>query len=100
MWRRLCSPFMGKYLADGEGMGDFSEEPGAPRRLRGEPVRVLTVVNLVMWVVLFAAWIPYTAAVGPADPISVEVRSILAATAVLMGLLAVVRIRRRRPILG
>ena len=100
MRRRLSSHLWGSTSPMARRWGDFSEEPGAPRRLRGEPLRVLTVVNLVMWVVLFAAWIPYTAAVGPADPISVEVRSILAATAVLMGLLAVVRIRRRRPILG
>jgi membrane associated rhomboid family serine protease len=63
-------------------------------------MRLLTIVNVCLWVVLFAAWIPYTALVGPADPASVEVRWILAVSAVLMGLLAVLRVRRRRPILG
>jgi MYXO-CTERM domain-containing protein len=63
-------------------------------------MRALTIVNLVLWMVLFAAWIPYTAVVGISDPASVEVRTILAVTAFLMGLLAAVRIRRRRPVLG
>jgi membrane associated rhomboid family serine protease len=63
-------------------------------------MRLLTIVNLALWAVLFAAWIPYTIAVGMADPISSEVRWILAVTAVLMAMLAVVRIRKRRPVLG
>ncbi len=63
-------------------------------------MRALTIVNLVLWMVLLVAWIPYTAVAGATDPISVEVRTILAATALLMGLLAVVRIRRGRPVLG
>jgi hypothetical protein len=63
-------------------------------------MRALTIVNLVLWAVLFVAWIPYTAVAGMSDPVSVEVRTILAVTALLMGLLAVVRIRRGRPVLG
>jgi membrane associated rhomboid family serine protease len=63
-------------------------------------MRLLTIVNLCLWAVLFVAWIPYTALVGPADPVSAEVRWILAVTGVLMGMLAVLRVRRRRPILG
>jgi len=63
-------------------------------------MRALTIVNLVLWMVLFVAWIPYTAVVGMSDPASVEVRTILAVTALLMGLLALVRIRRGRPVLG
>ena len=63
-------------------------------------MRALTIVNLALWAVLFIAWVPYTTAAGIADPTSVEVRSILMVTAGLMGLLAVVRIRRGRPVLG
>jgi hypothetical protein len=63
-------------------------------------MRLLTIVNLSVWTVLFFAWIPYTALVGFADPVSVEVRWILAITAVLMTLLAAFRIWRRRPVLG
>jgi len=60
----------------------------------------MTIVNLSLWSVLFVAWIPYTIAMGPADPVSAEVRTILVATMLLMGLLALVRMRRRRPVLG
>ncbi len=63
-------------------------------------MRALTIVNLVLWIVLFVAWIPYTAVAGMSDPFSVEVRTILAVTALLMGLLALVRIRGGRPVLG
>ncbi len=63
-------------------------------------MRALTIVNLVLWMVLFVAWMPYGAAVGMSDPVSVEVRTILAVSALLMGLLALVRIRRGRPVLG
>ncbi len=63
-------------------------------------LRVMTIVNLSLWSVLFVAWIPYTIAMGPADPVSAEVRTILVATMLLMGLLALVRMRRRRPVLG
>jgi len=60
----------------------------------------LTIINLVLWMVLFVAWIPYAAVAGLSDPVSVEVRTILAVTALLMGLLALVRIRGGRPVLG
>ena len=60
----------------------------------------MTIVNLSLWSVLFVAWIPYTIAMGPADPVSAEVRTILVATMLLMGLLALVRMGRRRPVLG
>jgi len=63
-------------------------------------LRVMTIVNLSLWSVLFVAWVPYTAAVGPADPVSVEVRTILVVTLLLMMLLSLVRLRRRRPVLG
>jgi len=63
-------------------------------------LRVMTIVNLSLWSVLFAAWVPYAIAVGPADPVSAEVRTILAVSLVLMGLLALVRLRRHRPVLG
>ncbi len=63
-------------------------------------LRVMTIVNLSLWSVLFVVWIPYTIAMGPADPVSAEVRTILVATMLLMGLLALVRMRRRRPVLG
>lgn len=63
-------------------------------------MRVLTIVNVGLWVLLFLAWIPYTALVGLADPVSVEVRWILVVTGALMGVLGVVRVKGRRPILG
>lgn len=59
-------------------------------------MRFLTIVNLSLWCVLFMAWIPYTVQVGPADPVSTEVRAILAVTAVLFMILGVLRLRRRR----
>jgi hypothetical protein len=63
-------------------------------------VRVLTIVNLCLWSVLFLAWIPYTTIVGFTDPVSVEVRWFLTITAALMALLFALRLRRRRPVLG
>lgn len=63
-------------------------------------MRVLTIVNLVLWGVLFVAWVPYTSIVGWADPASVEVRWILAVTAFLQVALFAFRIQRRRPVLG
>jgi hypothetical protein len=63
-------------------------------------MRALTIVNLILWVALFLAWMPYTALVGWADPASVEVRWILAVTACLQAFLFGLRIRRRRPVLG
>jgi hypothetical protein len=63
-------------------------------------VRALTIVNLCLWVVLFLAWMPYTAMVGFSDPVSVEVRWILALSAFLLAVLFALRIRRKRPVLG
>ena len=63
-------------------------------------MRILTIVNLALWTLLFLAWIPYTAVAGMADPTSAEVRWILAVTAVLMLALALLRIRKGRPVLG
>lgn len=60
----------------------------------------MTIVNLSLWCVLFVAWIPYTLAMGPADPTGSEVRTILIASLLLMGLLGLVRLRRHRPVLG
>ena len=63
-------------------------------------MRALTVVNLVLWTVLFVAWIPYTLMVGPMDPAAVEVRCILGITACLQLALFGLRIARHRPVLG
>ena len=63
-------------------------------------MRILTIVNLCLWVVLFLGWIPYATMVGFTDPVSVEVRWILTVTAALMALLFALRLRRRRPVLG
>lgn len=63
-------------------------------------LRVFTIVNLAMWAVLFLAWVPYTIAVGFNDRVSTEVRWVLASTWLMMMLLAVLRLRGRRPILG
>jgi hypothetical protein len=63
-------------------------------------LRVSTIINIAMWVVLLLAWIPYTMAVGFSDPVSTEVRWILASTWVMMMLLVLLRIRRGRPVLG
>ena len=60
----------------------------------------MTIVNLSLWSVLFVAWVPYTVAVGVADPVSVEVRTILVLTLLMLGLLGLVRLRRHRPVLG
>jgi hypothetical protein len=63
-------------------------------------MRAMTIINLSLWAVLFAAWIPYTIAVGPADSVSTEVRGILVVSLLLMLLLGFVRLRRQRPVLG
>lgn len=63
-------------------------------------MRALTVVNLLLWTVLFVVWAPYAVAVGGLDPTAVEVRWILAVTAGLQLLLFGLRIARRRPVLG
>jgi hypothetical protein len=63
-------------------------------------MRILTIVNLCLWVLLFLAWIPYTAMVGASDPTSVEVRWILTVTAFLIAVLFALRIRGKRSVLG
>jgi hypothetical protein len=63
-------------------------------------VRALTFVNLVLWVVLFAAWVPYTLATGWMDPTGVEVQWILTITAAMQVGLFGLRKVRRRPVLG
>ena len=63
-------------------------------------MRIMTIVNLVLWGVLFLGWAPYTALVGFNDPVSIEVRWILGITAALQLLLVGYRMRVRRPVLG
>jgi hypothetical protein len=63
-------------------------------------VRALTIVNLVLWVILLVAWMPYTLAAGWMDPTSVEVRWILTITAGLQVALFGLRMARHRPVLG
>ena len=59
-------------------------------------MRVFFVFNICLWVVLFLAWLPYTALVGLADPVSTHVRFILSVTAVLLMFQGFVRYRRSR----
>lgn len=63
-------------------------------------MRVLTIINLVLWFVVCALWAGYTEAVGVFDTISLEVGWILFVAAALMGVLALIRVRRGRPVLG
>lgn len=63
-------------------------------------MRALTIVNLCLWCVLFTGWVPYSLASGWNDPVSLEVRWILSVTAALLLLLAALRVRVRRPVLG
>ena len=63
-------------------------------------MRIITIVNLCLWALLFIGWAPYTALVGLNDPVSVEVRWILAITAGLQLLLVGYRMRVGRPVLG
>jgi hypothetical protein len=63
-------------------------------------LRALTIVNVVLWAVLFVASIPYTLAVGWMDPVGVEVRWILTVTAVMQLALFGWRVARHRPALG
>ena len=63
-------------------------------------MRVLTIINLVLWTVLFVAWLPYAAVAGIADSTSLDVLWILVVTAGLLLLLGWLRIRGNRPILG
>jgi len=57
-------------------------------------VRGFFVFNICLWVVLFLAWLPYTALMGLADPVSTHVRFILSVTAVLLMFQGFVRYRR------
>ncbi|TMG22556.1 MAG: hypothetical protein E6H99_02480 [Chloroflexi bacterium] len=59
-------------------------------------MRVFFVFNIFLWVVLFLAWLPYTALMGLADPVSTDVRFILSVTAALLILQGFVRHRRAR----
>jgi hypothetical protein len=63
-------------------------------------MRVLTIVNLALWSVLFVAWIPYLLMTGLADRVSTEVMWILVVTACLQAALFALRARGRRPVLG
>lgn len=63
-------------------------------------MRIFTMVNLVLWCVLFVAWLPYLSMVGIADRVSTEVVWILAVTALLQAALFALRLRNRRPVLG
>ncbi len=69
-------------------------------RYRNEDVRALTIVNLLLWCFLFLGSIPYAEVAGWSDPVSVQVRWILAVTAALQLLLFGLRMRRHRPVLG
>ena len=63
-------------------------------------MRILTIVNGVLWLALLAMWLPYVLVMGLADPVSLQVMTILGVTAALMAFLAAYRARRRRPLLG
>jgi hypothetical protein len=59
-------------------------------------VRILFGLNLLLWCVLFVAWVPYVGARSIGDPVSVQVACILAITAVLLGVQGTIRWRRYR----
>jgi hypothetical protein len=59
-------------------------------------LRVFFAVNVVLWCVLFVAWVPYVGLVGASDPVSRQVASILAVTAVLLAVQGAIRWRRSR----
>ena len=59
-------------------------------------MRVFFVFNICLWVVLFLAWLPYTALMSLADPVSTHVRFILSVTAVLLMFQGFARYRRSR----
>ena len=63
-------------------------------------MRIITIVNLCLWGVLFLGWAPYSVLMGFGDPVSVEVRWILAITAALQLLLVGYRMRAGRHVLG
>jgi hypothetical protein len=53
-------------------------------------------LNLVLWAVLFVAWVPYVGLRSIGDPVSVQVGFILAVTAVLIAVQGAIRWRRRQ----
>jgi hypothetical protein len=53
-------------------------------------------LNIVLWCVLFTAWLAYVEMMGPADPVSVQVAFILGIAAALLLILGYMRWRRRR----
>jgi hypothetical protein len=59
-------------------------------------VRILFGLNLVLWCVLFFAWVPYVGMKSVGDPVSVQVGWILAVTAVLLAVQGAIRWRRYR----
>lgn len=63
-------------------------------------MRVFSIANLVLWAVLFGAWLPYVGRTGLGDPASADVLVILGVTAGLMVFLAIYRLSGRRHILG
>ena len=58
-------------------------------------MRVLTAVNLSLWVLLFVEWVAYSERVGFADPVSGQVMAILGVSAVLLLFLGGLRLRKR-----
>lgn len=63
-------------------------------------MRVFSIVNLVLWVVLFGAWLPYAMTMGFGDSTTVDVMVILVVTAGLMIFLGAYRRAGHRPLLG
>jgi hypothetical protein len=63
-------------------------------------MRIISIVNLCLWAVLFIGWAPYSMLLGFNDPVSVEIRWILAITAALQLLLVGFRMKSGRPVLG
>ena len=63
-------------------------------------MRVLTIVNLVLWCVLFIACIPYLMLAGLAGRVTTDVLWILVVTACLQAALFALRLGNRRPVLG
>lgn len=61
-------------------------------------MRVLFFINVSFWWGLLIGWLAYVGIAGMADPVSVQVEWILAATAVLLTAQGIIRWRRRRAI--
>jgi len=59
-------------------------------------LRLFFGVDIVLWCVLFTAWLAYVEMMGPADPVSVQVAFILGITAAPLSILGYIRWRRRR----